>query len=652
MRPARQFRQLLLSLLAILLPCVVLIGLSVRVFRQERELAERRRLEEERRRVNEVRQELLARLERIKLEEVNALVARRAGAAQHAYENPAVALVAWVRNTRLRLPWEDSAGGAAFRRLLAEGEFGAALASGERAELGGGALAEALAQYRQALEHARHPGQAHYARLLLARALVKSGQAAAAAPHYRTVLNERQEIADEHGVPLALYAGQRLLEAGLDHAGVLARVEADLTANRWRTPAHAYALQELADTLAAKAPDEALRAGAAAAQQKLREATRHTEQALALQHDFPNLFAGALRSSKPVWLAFGEDPWLVSLAPVLGSAEPALLALRAKEVFAALRAGDAEQPLAQAEFLIGGEAGEGLGESFPGLRVAFRAGAADLQAGRWNPQLSFYVGALGLVLGVTLLGAYLLWRDVRREVRLAEIRSQFVSSVSHELKTPLTAIRMFAETLRIGRVPDAQTQEAYLETIVSESERLTRLLNNVLDFSKIEQGQKIYHPEPARLAEVVEAAARAMQYPLEQEGFRLEVGIEEGLPPVRIDRDAIEQAILNLLTNAVKFSGESREIGLHLRAQNGDAIIQVTDRGIGIPPEEKDRIFEKFYRARSPESRRVPGTGLGLTLVEHIARAHGGRVEVQSAPGEGSTFSLHLPLQGPLETQR
>ena len=200
--------------------------------------------------------------------------------------------------------------------------------------------------------------------------------------------------------------------------------------------------------------------------------------------------------------------------------------------------------------------------------------------------------------------------------------------------------------MRMGRSTDAQMQAEYLETIVSESERLTRLLNNVLDFSKIEQGKKMYHFQSACLAEIVEVAARAMRYPLAQQGFQLRVELENNLQPVRVDPDALQQAILNLLTNAVKYSGESREIVLRLAARNAHAVIEVTDRGVGIPTKEQNRIFEKFYRVPTPENQRIPGTGLGLTLVEHIARAHGGHVEVESAPGKGSTFSIHLPLKG------
>jgi signal transduction histidine kinase len=254
------------------------------------------------------------------------------------------------------------------------------------------------------------------------------------------------------------------------------------------------------------------------------------------------------------------------------------------------------------------------------------------------------------VLGIAVVGGYLLLRDVDRDVRMNEVRSQFVASVSHELKTPLTSIRMFAETLAMGRGRDERTRYEYLETIVNESERLARLVDNVLDFSKIEQGKKIYRLRPTRLEEVAGSAARAMQFPLAQQGFKLRVSVQEQMPELKADPDAIQQAILNLLTNAMKYSGDAREIDLRLSARNGDSVIEVADHGLGLAPEEQKRIFDKFYRAPSHESHLIAGTGLGLTLVAHIAKAHGGRVEVESAPGIGSTFRVFLPVGLPMET--
>ena len=290
--------------------------------------------------------------------------------------------------------------------------------------------------------------------------------------------------------------------------------------------------------------------------------------------------------------------------------------------------------------------GAALGPSFPGLKVVFGPNAENVHSKQGSLQRLFYFLALAVVLSVTLFGAYLLWRDVRREVLLAEMRSQFVSSVSHELKTPLTAIRMFAETLRLGRSKNLTAQAEYLDTIINESERLTRLLNNVLDFSKIEQGTRTYHTAPTSLAEIVRTAVRAMEYPLKQQGFELDIGIDESLPQVRVDRDAIEQAVLNLLSNAMKYSGGSRRISLKAGREGDRAVIQVIDRGVGIDPKDQGRLFERFYRVPTPENRSLPGTGLGLSLVAHIVKAHGGSVSVESEPGKGSTFTIRLSLEG------
>jgi signal transduction histidine kinase len=217
-----------------------------------------------------------------------------------------------------------------------------------------------------------------------------------------------------------------------------------------------------------------------------------------------------------------------------------------------------------------------------------------------------------------------------------------VASVSHELKTPLTAIRMFAETMRLGRTPPERTAD-YLDTIVRESERLTRLLNNVLDFSKVEQGRRNYQLTPQPLAPIVRSAIRTAKYPLEQDAFELHLAIDDDRVQARCDADALEQAILNLLSNAMKYSGTSRFIEVRLAATPRDAAIVVTDRGIGIPAAEQPRIFEKFYRGAGDQHQRVAGTGLGLTLVQHTVRAHGGSIAVESRPGEGSTFRILLP---------
>ncbi len=352
-------------------------------------------------------------------------------------------------------------------------------------------------------------------------------------------------------------------------------------------------------------------------------------------------------AAHPLWLSYGEDSWLISIDSSLTGEPPLAAIVRAGKVWESMIEEDAGSTSLSGEpYLMTHRSTQGieLGPSFPDLRVAFNE-QGNTTSKPWSLQFIYYLIALLLVLSITLFGAYLLWRDVQRELNLASMRSQFVANVSHELKTPLTAIRMFAETLRLGRSASPEVKEEFLGTIVSESERLTRLLNNVLDFSKIEQGKKRYNPVPTSLADVVQAAARAMRYPLSQEGFDLHVEIADDLPLVSVDRDAIEQAILNLLANALKYSGEHRRIDLHLVRQNGEALIRVKDGGIGVDTSEQTNIFGKFYRVQTPENESVSGTGLGLPLVDHIAKAHGGRVVIESALGQGSTFSIHLPLE-------
>jgi signal transduction histidine kinase len=587
---------------------------------------------------------------RMGLEEAAAFAADPARSARRTYHNPLVVLVAVVADRRLLLPWERDPRPARFRRSLGQEAFAQLIARGEHAEIGARRPAEAVVIYAQTLAAARDRSQAGYARLLRARAALAAGRRDEALHDYDGLLRSGRDIVDEHGVPLALYAATRFLDAGGRREAIAAAMRGALDGAEWLSPAALYLLRSLCDSL----PSDADSSGAGGRRDLARAITARlmrTEQAIALQRDFPQLGLGdgsaAPRAGEARWIAYGSPAWLVGRAATGGAAD-VVMAVRADTLFAEAADAVLGPSAASVELAVaaGDEAnGEPLGAAFPGLGVRFNSAAAAGVPG-WDLRRSFYVVTLGLVLSVTLFGAYILTRDVRRELRLAELRSRFVSAVSHELKTPLTAIRMYAETLQLARAQDPATQTEYLETIVNESERLTRLLNNVLDYSKIERGGKQYRRAPDDLADIVAASARAMRYPLEQQRFTLNVEVEDGLPPAAVDRDAIEQAILNLLANAVKYSGESRVIDLRLRRADGRAVIEVADRGVGIAPEEQRRIFEEFYRVPAKENEGIPGTGLGLTLVRHVAEGHGGRVTVESAPGRGSTFAIHLPLEG------
>jgi signal transduction histidine kinase len=465
-------------------------------------------------------------------------------------------------------------------------------------------------------------------------------------------------LVDEHGVPFALYASRRAADLeGLTIDDARAALEAarQTGATRWMSPTAIQMAAAVASTLRSKGPPE-IQPIAFAAEQAIGAQIARGEQALSLQQTFPALARQfPSTGSEPFWLPFGQGPWLVGLTANT-SREPILIAVDAAKAFERLES--AAQCAAAGGCRLALASGAGpddypLGPALAGLTlVDVKSGATDESRG-WLARQGFYIAALSLVLALAAFGAYLLWRDVRRELRVAEMRSQFVSSVSHELKTPLTAIRMFAETLRMGRAADPAIRDEYLDTIVNESERLTRLLNNVLDFSRIEAGRKTYQFASHDLESIVRTATRAMHYPLARQGFELRVDIGAGIPPVRVDADALEQAILNLLANALKYSGDARKIELTLARDGEHAVVSVRDWGIGIEPVDQKRIFDKFYRVERPENRLIPGTGLGLTLVDHIVRAHHGRIDVDSTPGTGSTFRIHLPLgeEGPASAE-
>jgi signal transduction histidine kinase len=649
----RHRRHVLLFLAAILLPCVVLVVLGVRIIGQERELRDKRLADERRRITAQFRQTLSAQLERLALQAATALAADPERGSSNRYGHPAVALVGRVSGGRLVLPWESDTRPERFRRLLRRDGFADLVSQAEHAELVSGELDEAVGLYREAIAAAPSPDHAGYARLLLARTLAAAGQQREALASYRRVLALPSDVVDEHSVPLSCYAASRLLEADGDYAAVLEHVSKAISAQRWHSPTALYLLRELATALRETAPDSTVRRAALALEPTIAAQVAATQQAAALQRDFPGLGLGSrveaqLHGAGSRWVPYGVPPWLVGTASSVGDAPEVAVAILADSAFPLVTNGmGGANDLGGALSIANSAApnSELLGAGFPGLVVQFPLPPHEASGAPWDVRRWFYLVTLLLVLSVTLLGAYLVWRDVRRELQMAETRSRFVSAVSHELKTPLTAIRMFAETLQLGRSPEPETQAEYLETIVNESERLTRLLNNVLDFSKIERGQKVYRREPTCLAEIVESSARAMRYPIEQQRLTLEVSVDNGMPPVAVDRDAIEQAILNLLANAMKYAGESREIALRLRRANGFALIEVADRGVGIAPEEQERIFQQFYRVPTRHNEGIPGTGLGLTLVRHIAEAHGGRVTVDSAPGAGSTFTIHLPLE-------
>ena len=290
------------------------------------------------------------------------------------------------------------------------------------------------------------------------------------------------------------------------------------------------------------------------------------------------------------------------------------------------------------------EVSRNLSGAFDGLALGIKFQGTSVAAlgRRWITNSLIILGVLSLLL---VGGLVLTYRSVSKEVALARLKSDFVSNVSHELRTPLSLIRLYAETLELRRIKGQQKTEEYYAIIRKESERLTALINNILDFSRIEAGRKEYEFRQTDLAELVTNTLDTYRDQIDDQGFTFERSIDTGLPPVCVDREAIARSLVNLINNALKYSDREKFLGVRLYRADGVVKLEVADRGIGIARNEQSKIFEKFYRAGDPLVHNTKGSGLGLSLVRHIAHAHGGDVEVESAPGKGSRFTLTLPLE-------
>jgi len=262
-----------------------------------------------------------------------------------------------------------------------------------------------------------------------------------------------------------------------------------------------------------------------------------------------------------------------------------------------------------------------------------------------NTRRSLYSYMFLLIAGILVFGLVLTIRSVSHELELARMKSDFVSTVSHEFKSPLASIRQLAEMLHAGRVPSEERRRQYYEVLLEQIERLSLLTDNILNLAKIEEGRGEFFFDSTDVRGLLEELVASTQDRVRHEGFAVELQVERPLPPIALDRRAVTQAIANLIDNAVKYSGESRKIVVRAFLDGRELIITVRDFGIGIQKDDADRIFERFYRGGDELTRTVKGSGLGLSLVKEIVEAHQGKVTVDSQFGKGSTFVIKLPLQ-------
>ena len=246
---------------------------------------------------------------------------------------------------------------------------------------------------------------------------------------------------------------------------------------------------------------------------------------------------------------------------------------------------------------------------------------------------------------VLLSGIYLLISNTYNKIKIRQMKEDFIASVSHELKTPLAAIKMFAETLNMGRVRDEKTTKEYYSTIIRETDRLTRFINKILDFQKIEKGKKIYSFEEVDVKDLLKQASSIYKNQMQDENFVIEEEYSPDLPKIELDEDAMLQVFLNLLTNAYKYSKEEKYVKIKTELSDKNIRIGITDRGMGISKDMITRIFDKFYRIDRDATKDIKGSGIGLAFVKSVVEAHGGKIWVQSQANKGTTFMISLPLE-------
>jgi two-component system, OmpR family, phosphate regulon sensor histidine kinase PhoR len=247
---------------------------------------------------------------------------------------------------------------------------------------------------------------------------------------------------------------------------------------------------------------------------------------------------------------------------------------------------------------------------------------------------------------ISLAIIYVAWQ---RDRQLRQLKEDFIGNVSHELKTPLSLISMFSEILATGRVNDEDKRLDYYRIIHNESDRMSRLILNLLDFADLGRGREFKHFEKTNIAQLVAKALEAYGYEIQKDGFQVNLETQSEIPDSFADPNAITMAFYNLLDNSVKYSGNQKQIDVRVERVNGFVDLTVIDKGIGIPAFEQQKIFEKFYRGSEPAIRRIRGSGIGLAITKHVAEMHGGKVWVESEPGNGSTFTLRIPIWNTIE---
>jgi len=565
---------------------------------------------------------------------------------------------------------------------------GGVLASAREAELRDGDLGAALAAYETVAARASDEASRAEAINGIARIRRSQGDLDAAARGYLRLVSEFAAVPSSAVIPFGVAGRLELLrvyeQSGDDEAGIreaaglfrrLLRAEHDLTsaqyafvADRGRSAAETFLegaaddgeIDPAADSLRALLEVETLARARQERVDRFRDAASR-DPAISGRRVGPESASGLRREvvridgtphyvlvAEPAVSADGSTPgeWALLLNP---AGLRRLLEAAVREVTAPSDLGWALRDDAGA-LVAGATPGEGdlptvtliVPDRFPALDLQVFALPAGAVESFFTSPRSVYLYLFVLVAGLLAFGLVFTVRTLTHQLALSRMQSDFVSTVSHEFKSPVTAIRQLAEMLQSDRVPTEDRRRRYYDVLVEQSERLTALMDHILDFAKMDAG---YIPQREELdpGSHLEEVANRVQQRVRHQGFTVRREIAEGLPRVRLDPDAIALAVTNLIDNGIKYSGEAREVIVRAATENGDLAIAVQDFGVGLDPADREHVFERFYRGGSPLTRSVKGTGLGLTLVKQIVDAHGGSIDVRSRPGEGSTFTIRIP---------
>ena len=286
---------------------------------------------------------------------------------------------------------------------------------------------------------------------------------------------------------------------------------------------------------------------------------------------------------------------------------------------------------------------EAIGDAFPSWNLVLNLDGRNPFHAAAKQRVAIYAWTGILMTAGIAMISLLLAEYLRRQVRLTRLKNDLIATVSHELKTPLASMRLLVDTLRDGKYADAQLTQEYLQMIAKENARLSSLIEGFLTFSRMERNKAKFEQEIVQIRDVVEAAMEAVGNRLQAPGCHLELNLAPEIPPVIGDRDALVTVLVNLLDNALKYTGDAKEIRLQAHAADGSVWVEVQDNGIGFPRSASRKIFERFYQVDQTLSRRTGGCGLGLSIVQFIVAAHKGSVTAKSQPGKGSAFTVVLP---------